>query len=151
VGTRIQIIEAAPDDAPELAAIHIAARRDAMPYLPALHTNEETVGWFVTRLAEAPDAFWVARDEQEIVGYLALYDVHLDDLYVRPRSQGRGVGSALLEKAKSLSPRRIALAAFRKNVRARAFYETRGFRELGSTDGENEERLPDVQYEWGGP
>jgi hypothetical protein len=27
----------------------------------------------------------------------------------------------------------------------------RGFRELGSTDGENEERLPDVQYEWGGP
>jgi transposase InsO family protein len=35
VGTRTQIIEAAPDDAPELAAIHIAARWDAMSYLPA--------------------------------------------------------------------------------------------------------------------
>lgn len=148
MGQQVQIGKAAPNDATELAAIHIAARREAMPYLPELHTDEEIVGWFVRRVAEAPDGFWVARDERQIIGYFALYDVDLDDLYVRPGHQGRGVGSALLDAAKALSPRRLALSTFQQHARAQAFYEARGFREVGRTEGQNEERLPDIQYEW---
>jgi ribosomal protein S18 acetylase RimI-like enzyme len=146
----LQITRAAPSDAAALTEIHLTARRDAMPYLPELHTDAETAAWFVTRLAEAPEAFWIARDAHRVVGYLALRDTHLDDLYVRPGPQGRGIGSALLEKAKALSPRRLALATFQQNTRARAFYEARGFREVGRTDGDNEEGLPDIRYEWSG-
>lgn len=143
-----QIAKADPTDAPQVAAIHLAARRDAMPYLPELHSDEEVIEWFTCRVAEAPDAFWVARDGQKVVGYFALYDHDLDDLYVRPGHQGRGVGSALLDKAKVLSPQRLTLSTFVQNIRAQTFYVTHGFREIGRTNGRNEERLPDIQYEW---
>jgi ribosomal protein S18 acetylase RimI-like enzyme len=149
--TGLRITRAAADDAAELTEIHIAARRDAMPYLPEVHTDAEIAAWFAGRLAATPDAFWIARDAHRVVGYLALHGTHLDDLYVRPGHQGRGVGSALLERAKVLSPRRLELAAFQENTRARAFYEARGFREVRRTDGDNEEGLPDIHYEWSGP
>jgi ribosomal protein S18 acetylase RimI-like enzyme len=63
----------------------------------------------------------------------------LDHLLVHPGTQGRGVGSALLHKARSLSPRRVALVTFQRNESARAFYEKHGFRPLRFTAGENEE------------
>jgi ribosomal protein S18 acetylase RimI-like enzyme len=150
MATQIRITEAAPSDAAELAAIHIAARRDAMPYLPTLHSDEDTVRWFVARLSQIPAAFRVARTDQDIVGYCVLHDGQLEDLYVRPDHQGRGVGSALLDAAKSSGPHKIVLSTFQQNTKARAFYEARGFREIGRSDGDNEERLPDIQYEWDG-
>ena len=43
----------------------------------------------------------------------------------------------------------LQLWTFQGNVKARAFYERRGFTAAEFTDGEgNEERLPDVRYEW---
>jgi ribosomal protein S18 acetylase RimI-like enzyme len=73
---------------------------------------------------------------------------HLDHLYVHPEAQGHGVGSALLRKARSLSPLRITLVTFQRNARARAFYEKHGFRPVRFTAGENEEGEPDVHYLW---
>jgi putative acetyltransferase len=144
------IAQSTEGDAEEIARIHLAARKSAMPYLPQLHSVEETLAWFVSRLADAPDAFWIARDASQIIGYLALYDDCLDDLYVHPDRQGLGVGSALLETAKSLSPNRLLLSTFEPNIRAQAFYVARGFREVGRTDGLNQEQVPDIQYEWTG-
>ena len=78
-----------------------------------------------------------------------LIDVEdLDHLYASPRWQGQGFGSALLDKAKALSPDRLLLWTFQRNECARVFYEARGFRSIKQTTGENEEREPDVQYEW---
>jgi GNAT superfamily N-acetyltransferase len=136
------------EDATALAAIHVAARRSAMPYLPELHTEEEIRRWFTRRIQEVPDGFRVARAVGQPVGYMFLYEDKLDDVYVVPDWQGRGVGSALLATAKSLSPRRLELSTFQRNARARAFYEARGFREVGRTDGKNQEGVPDVQYAW---
>jgi hypothetical protein len=36
---------------------------------------------------------------------------------------------------------------FRRNARAVRFYESRGFRLIGSTEGDNEESEPDLLYE----
>ena len=75
----------------------------------------------------------------------------LDHLYVHPEAQSRGIGSALLHKAQTLSPRRVALATFQRNSRARTFYETHGFRVVRFTNGQNEENEPDVHYMWKAP
>ena len=43
----------------------------------------------------------------------------------------------------------MQLWTFQQNARARRFYEERGFRAVEFTDGEgNEEKTPDVRYEW---
>jgi hypothetical protein len=41
-----QLRRARPDDAPTVAEVFLAARADAMPYLPDLQTDAETRVWF---------------------------------------------------------------------------------------------------------
>jgi GNAT superfamily N-acetyltransferase len=141
---------ARPSDATAVAALHLAARRHAMPYLPELRGDEEVRAW--TRETLLPKAeVWIAEIAGEPVGYLALVDDILDHLYVGPDHQGQGVGSRLLAKAKALRPTGLRLYAFQRNRRARAFYEARGFMPVLFSDGAgNEEREPDVLYEWPG-
>jgi ribosomal protein S18 acetylase RimI-like enzyme len=145
---KIDIVEAAPEDAPEIAEIHLAARLSAMPYLHRACSDEETRSWFAGAVGDRPSAWWVAHNGDKVVGYMLLHPGHLEHLYIQPAWQGSGTGTALLDKAKTLSPVRLALSTFQKNLRARAFYEVRGFHVAGSTDGQNEENEPDVQYVW---
>ncbi len=80
---------------------------------------------------------------------LALRPGWLEQLYVLPDWQGRGVGSALVEHAKRLQPSGLQLWVFASNKPAIAFYEPRGFRIVESTDGaSNEERAPDHRMVW---
>jgi GNAT superfamily N-acetyltransferase len=141
---------ALPSDAAALAALHLAARRQAMPYLPELHSDAEVRAWMSDTLLTGAEV-WVADIAGQPVGYLALVGDSLDHLYVGPLHQGRGVGSLLLAKAKALRPAGLRLYAFQKNIRARAFYEARGFMAVRFSDGaSNEEKEPDVFYEWRG-
>jgi ribosomal protein S18 acetylase RimI-like enzyme len=146
-----EIVEATPDDAAAIADIHLTARRVAMPYLARPHTDDETRVWFAGCVCDRPATWWVARQGGRVVGYMLIDGEDLDHLYVHPDSQGRGVGTALLRKALSLSPRRVVLATSQRNTRARAFYEKHGFRATHFTEGENEEREPDVHYAWEPP
>ena len=69
-------------------------------------------------------------------------------LYVHPGAQGRGVGSALLDLAKTTGDR-LQLWTFQRNLAARRFYERHGFVLVEETDGaRNEEREPDALYRW---
>ncbi|HEY3892433.1 MAG TPA: GNAT family N-acetyltransferase [Bradyrhizobium sp.] len=145
----IEIQEAEPDDAGVIAEIHLAARREAMPYLRRPHSNDETRDWFARIVGDRPAAWWVARAGPEVVAYMLIDGENLDHLYVRPDWQRRGVGLSLLNKAKVLSPRRLELWTFLRNANARAFYEAQGFRAVECTDGRNEENEPDVKYAWG--
>ena len=122
-----------------------------MPYLPELNTEDEVRAWVADSML--PKAVvWVAEMAGQLAGYLALKGTELEHLYVAPRWQSRGVGSILLSKAKELSPGRLRLYAFQRNARARAFYEARGFVAVAFSDGAgNEEKEPDVRYEWTGP
>lgn len=142
------ITEARPEDAPAIAAIHLAARQQAMPYLRLAHTDDETRDYFAGVVCDRPRAWWVVRHRGQVAAYMLIDGEDLDHLYVAPHWQGKGFGSALLAKAKTLSPHRLELWTFQRNAPARAFYEARGFRAARQTDGENEEGEPDVQYEW---
>ena len=134
-----------PDDASEVARIFRDSRAEAMPWLPVLHTPEEDEAWFRASLAGESYAF---VEEGGILGYAVLREDELHDLYVAPDAQGRGVGSALFDRVREARPGGFTLWVFRDNMRARRFYEARDCRQIDSTDGDNEEGLPDVLYEW---
>jgi ribosomal protein S18 acetylase RimI-like enzyme len=128
----------------------MTARHEAMPYLPQLHDEADTRDYFAREIMRRPDLWWTLREGDQVTAYMLIDGEHLDHLYVLPGWQGCGLGSVLLNKAKSLSPRCLRLKAFQRNARARAFYEARGFCCIGETDGKNEEGEPDVLYEWRG-
>lgn len=91
---------------------------------------------------------WSAFENDLLVGIIAFREHWIDQLYVLPRAQGAGVGTALLGIAKSQA-RSLSLWTFQRNHAARRFYERRGFVVTKETDGsENEEREPDVLYSW---
>ena len=144
------IAEAQPDDAPAIVAIHLTSRRQAMPYLRRVHEDDDVRGYFAQAVGDRPQAWWVVRHQGQVAAYMLIDGEDLHHLYVSPHWQGQGFGSALLDKAKALSPARLLLSTFRRNENARAFYEARGFRCIGQTEGKNEESEPDVQYEWRG-
>ena len=94
---------------------------------------------------------WVVEMHNRPVAFLAMRDDFIDHLYVHPDYQKRGVGKALLEFARQLSPDHLWLYTLQANVNAMAFYEKNGFvaEKFGvSPPPENE---PDVEYHWRKP
>jgi len=91
---------------------------------------------------------WVADDNGAVVALLVLEDDWVDQLYVDPSHTGRGLGAQLLEVAKLRRPRGLQLWTFQANDGARRFYECHGFIATHTTDGDNEEGAPDVQFQW---
>jgi GNAT superfamily N-acetyltransferase len=135
-------------DAITLADIHISARAMAMPWLRVVHSAEET-RWWMTQVVVPRLEVWVAERESAVLGFVALQDEWVEQLYVDPSAWRSGSGSTLLGHAKQRRPDGLKLWTFQRNALARAFYRKHGFIELRETDGSaNEEREPDVMLEW---
>jgi len=119
-----------------------------MPWLPVVHSDDETRDWVATIVLPNQDV-WVAESKGQVAGYAAIDGAMLNYLYVHPSVQGMGVGSALLAKTREPSTGTLTLWTFQRNERARGCYERRGFTAVEFTDGSgNEEREPDVRYRW---
>jgi GNAT superfamily N-acetyltransferase len=91
---------------------------------------------------------WVAVEQDRVVGLLALEGALIDHLFVDPDNWGVGVGSRLLEHAKSLYPAGLKLVTLQRNERARRFYEARGFVATKFGMSPPPENEPDVYYRW---
>lgn len=144
---KITLRQAETHDAAAIARIHIVSKRETMPYLPELHTEEDTRSWVSEGVLPNQDV-WVAERAGRPVGVAALDGEVLEQLYVLPEDQGCGVGSMLLQKAFELADGPIMLWTFQRNTAARAFYERRGFVAVEFTNGaDNEEHEPDVRYQ----
>ena len=142
----MQIRRAGPSDAEAIADVFIPSF-ESLTFLPQLHTHDEDRA-FIRRLV-ADDEVWVAEDEGQILGFAALTADMLSHLYVHPDAQGRGAGSALMDRAEERRPDGFTFWVFQENGHARRFYEARGCRVLELTDGSrNEEKTPDALYEW---
>ena len=136
-------------DAEAVVRVLQAARTGAMPWLPVLHATEEDVGFFGRALAGEAYVFEI---DGAVVGFAVVGEAELDHLHVEPQAQRRGIGSALFARVVEARPDGFRLWAFRDNTGARGFYEARGCRVVRETDGaDNEERTPDVLYEWSPP
>jgi GNAT superfamily N-acetyltransferase len=135
-------------DAAEVATVYIASRRGAAAYLPTVGTDAEIRAFVIHQMVPERET-WVAEDAGRIVAVLVLDGDDVDQFYVAPGDQRRGVGDAMLAHAKRLRPAGLHLAAFQRNAPARRFYEARGFIATKFTDGAgNMEREADVLYEW---
>jgi len=146
MGTDVLIRRAQANDAEAVANVFLASRA-TMTYLPQLHTEADTRA-FIARVVNELETF-VALDNGNVAGFMALRNDWLDHLYVRPKHFSRGMGSLLLEEAKRRRPDGFQFWVFQQNERARRFYERHGCIAAEFTDGSgNEERLPDIRYEW---
>jgi putative acetyltransferase len=128
--------------------IRACNQRDYLPEVP----DEAAVP--IARRIREHEEVWVAEEDGRLLGFLAIeHSTNLDapvleKLYVEPAEQNRGIGSALLDKAKELRPDQLYLWVFQKSP-ARRLYERQGFELVKLTDGaDNMEREPDALYRW---
>ena len=134
-------------DMGEAAQVHRIAFDRAMPWLVGLHTPDED-SWFYRERVFTTCRVWGRFDDGVLSGIIAFREGWVEQLYVLPAAQGRGVGTELLDVVKRASDR-LELWTFQRNAPARRFYETRGFALVEQTDGaRNEEREPDARYLW---
>lgn len=145
----LAVRRATTDDAAAVADVFLDSFHATYDF-PLAHSDEEVRGWIRGRLIPN-DEVWVADDDGTIVALLALAPGWVEQLYVAPARIGEGLGSQLVEVAKTRQPDGLQLWTFQVNVRARRFYERHGFEAVELTDGAgNQERQPDVRYEWRG-
>jgi RimJ/RimL family protein N-acetyltransferase len=145
-----QLRPAAMADAAAVAGVLATSRRVLMPFVPAVHADEEIRQW-VTEVLIPSGGVTVACVGGTVAAVLAVSQAHglswIDQLYVHPEHVARGLGTQLLHHALDTLGRPLQLHTFQANRHARGFYERHGFQAAGFTDGEgNEERCPDVLY-----
>jgi putative acetyltransferase len=137
------------DEMGQAALVHRAAFGERVPWLAGLHTPSEDRAYFRDQVFPWCDV-WGAVDGG-LIGFIAFRNGWIDQFYVLPARQRRGVGEALLEVAKTAHSE-LHLWTFQWNAPARRFYENRGFIALEEGDGSgNEEREPDILYRWQRP
>jgi GNAT superfamily N-acetyltransferase len=138
-------------DARAAADLWLRARKAARGAIPdSVHGDDEVRAWFASHVVRECE-LWLAEAGGALAGILVLHEGWVEQLYVEPALTGQGIGGRLLVVAKRESPGGLRLWTFASNLRARRFYERRGFVEERRTDGrDNEERAPDILYVWRG-
>lgn len=100
----------------------IPADRWHDPYMSLLELDSEI---------SAGVAFWACESEGAVVGVMGIQPVRDVDLirhaYVRPGSQRRGIGAALISHIRSLSSRQMLVGTWAAATWAIAFYQRHGF------------------------
>jgi GNAT superfamily N-acetyltransferase len=145
--TGISIRRAAAADADAVADVYLASFHATYTF-PLAHTDDEVRAW-LAGIVGVGGRTWVAEADGPVLAMMVVADGWLDQLYVDPGWLGRGIGSRLIDVAKEREPGGLQLYTFQVNDRARRFYERHGFVATWFGDGAaNEERQPDVRYEW---
>lgn len=139
------------DDAEGVAQCYIDSSNHALPGIVRAHSDDEIRHWVRNEMIPGGGVIVAQHPLGLLTGYAATAPGWLKHLFVEPAWQGRGVGSELLRWVQRSQPQGFSLWTFQQNLRARRFYESRGFRLAEETDGVgNEERSPDARYVWGG-
>lgn len=140
---------AGPEDAGAVADVLIRSRAAAAGAIPPpVHSADEIRGWI--RFVVIPEReVWLLEDGGRPLAVLVLADDRVDQLYVEPARTGRGLGTRLIELAKSRRPAGLQLWTFAANTGAQRFYLRHGFTAAEVTDGSgNEEKAPDIRFVW---
>lgn len=148
----VELRPATIGDADAVADVYLRSRKELVACAPLAHSDEDVRDWIRGRLIPAGRTT-VAVVDGLVVGLVSVASATdgswIEQLYLHPAWIARGIGTRLLELARAELPPPIRLYTFQCNARARDFYERRGFKAVRFGDGSgNEEKCPDVLYEW---
>ncbi len=144
----IKVLRATYEDMPDVARLFRVSRESELPFLPKLHTNDEDISFFRTKVFGRQTIYVLKEGGTRLVGFIAFDSQWIHHLYLLPEFFGVGLGLHLLKLAKANS-KNLQLWVFKPNQRAIHFYEKHGFKIVKETDGSgNEEKVPDVLMEW---
>jgi putative acetyltransferase len=138
---------AGSDDIEFICDLFARSRAAAMPYLPVLHTPQEDRAFFSSYFQSGTVTLAV---QQAVAGFMVETPGWIEHLYLDPAQRGQGIGQSLVQLAMRRQEQ-LHLWCFARNSAARRFYERLGFVQVGGTEGDNEEGLPDILYAWRRP
>ena len=136
------------EEAPGIADPWLRSRRASFPANPAPVHDDDVRGHLSSVVLRDMEVWVIDGTEPGPVGFAALTPGWVQHLYVDPELTGPGLGSQLLTMAKRRHQGGLDLWTFQSNAGARRFSERHGFVVVTPTDGDNEEREPDVRYHW---
>jgi GNAT superfamily N-acetyltransferase len=168
MATDIQIRPAEPDDAPEIASVHVRAWRETykgivdQPFLDAMDIEARTRRWR-EGLAKRAAGTFVAVEGGRVAGFASIGpardpqrdgQAELYAIYLDPPRRGRGIGRLLFAEAARYAAKNgfavLFVNVLEANLPAQAFYERMGGRR--SADGHEitigERRFAESRYEW---
>ncbi|HEU5141215.1 MAG TPA: GNAT family N-acetyltransferase [Bacillales bacterium] len=111
-----------------------------------IHSYDNHI-YFLNHVLPNEFQIYLALMDEKVVGIIAYNEREINQLYIHKDYQGIGIGQTLLDLAKAQSSGSLTLHTFEVNQKAQRFYEKHGFQIVGKGH-ENEENLPDIQYEW---
>ena len=111
--------------------VHWRACRLAYGFMDWSYGLDEVRDWYAAKI-QAWDWGLVVCEERAVVAYIAALGGHVDQLFVDPDHQRRGLGSALLGAMLARGLRPATLCVHAGNAPARALYARFGFRPVGS-------------------
>jgi GNAT superfamily N-acetyltransferase len=121
---------------------------DETPWMPRVHSHADVERHYRETVFGTRDVA-VADCGGAVAGFISLSDDHcVTGFYVDNAMRRKGCGKALLDHAKAKHSDGLWLWTFQANSGARRFYVREGFHEVRRTDGDNEEGLPDILFEW---
>jgi ribosomal protein S18 acetylase RimI-like enzyme len=143
---------ATQSDTEGVVKVYLSSRKAFVPFAPIAYSEEAVYTWIRDILIPESQVTVVERDNK-IIGMMALSTTEetgwIDQLYLHPDAVGQEIGTKLIERAKAELGSPIRLYTFQENQGAIRFYERHGFKAIQYRDGsENEEKCPDVLYEW---
>ncbi|MGB9940740.1 N-acetyltransferase [Methanosarcina sp.] len=111
-------------DLEEMVEIWYKASVSAHSFIPASFWALQKSAMKENYLPRAEN--FILEEEGQLTGFISLVGERVCALFVAPEMQGRGIGRALLEHAKTLRTR-LSLKVYRENERSLRFYEKCGF------------------------
>jgi ribosomal protein S18 acetylase RimI-like enzyme len=125
--TAVRIRPARAEDLEPLAELHHAIWLESHAGFVGLPTSARGVAWYREIIAPTLDRTLVAERDATPLGYVTWLDALLDDIWVAPWAQGRGVGALLLrageEAIRASGHGEARLECVAANQGARRFYE----------------------------
>jgi ribosomal protein S18 acetylase RimI-like enzyme len=139
-------------DVSSVTQVYLTSRKVFVAFAPIAHSDEAVYYWIRDILIPS-NRVTIVEQAGKVIGMMALSVDDsvgwIDHLYLLPQAVGQGIGTALVERAKTELGSPIRLYTFQANGGAIHFYERHGFKPIQNGDGSgNEERCPDVLYEW---
>ena len=120
---------------PEAGRVHAEAWQDShrafcAPRFIAAHTPARQTRYLSGKLAGG-SRLYLMRLDCEAVGVVSVTGRLIEDLYILPRYQNRGLGTALLRYAMARCEGRPTLWILENNAGAERLYRREGFRPTG--------------------